>query len=301
MNANMPGGGSLSGNETRRRTIDLWLTYYREIDDDRLEPAYRALLSSDESHQQRRFYFRDDQRRHLVTRALVRTVLSRYLATDARALRFTTNRFGRPEVADLPREHCGLAFNISHTRGLIALAVAWHRKLGVDVENERAGEASLQVAQQVFATSELAELARLPLEARRSRFFEYWTLKESYVKARGMGLSIPLKQCSFHYPHERAVCIALEPQLGDDASRWCFWQYRPQAEYLLAVCAARQPAEESLVRVRRIIPLVSEETVDAQPFRTTVDHSFRCGKNAHCLYRTEDPARTSIRPHCSEN
>ena len=54
------------------------------------------------------------------------------------------------------------------------------------------------------------ELRALPPERQKERFFEYWTLKEAYIKARGMGLSIPLGKFSFHYPHEGAVQLAVE-------------------------------------------------------------------------------------------
>jgi 4'-phosphopantetheinyl transferase len=76
-----------------------------------------------------------------------------------------------------------------------------------------------------------------------------------------MGLSIPLGQFSFHYPHERAVRIAIEPKLGDDPNRWEFWQYRPTAEYLMAVCAERRQGAQPLLTLRRIVPLVTEEVL----------------------------------------
>ena len=46
------------------------------------------------------------------------------------------------------------------------------------------------------------------------RFFEYWTFKEAYIKARGMGLSLPLDKFSFQYPDDHAVEIAIDPELA---------------------------------------------------------------------------------------
>jgi 4'-phosphopantetheinyl transferase len=79
-----------------------------------------------------------------------------------------------------------------------------------------------------------------------------------------MGLSIPLGQFSFHYPHERAVNIAIDPALGDDANRWSFWQYRPREEYLMAVCAERREGGAPSVMLRKVVPMVEEEVVGAE-------------------------------------
>jgi 4'-phosphopantetheinyl transferase len=241
--------------------IDLWLAYYHEISDSSLHAEYRALLTEEERSKEFRFYFPDDQRRYLVTRALVRSVLSRYLDIDPADWRFANNKYGRPAIANVSHLDSGVRFNISHTRGLIALGVTKDRELGVDVENLRTREISLDIADRFFAPTEVEELARIPKERQQDRFFEYWTFKESYIKARGMGLSIPLGQFSFHYPHERAVRIAIEPKLGDDPNRWEFWQYRPTAEYLMAVCAERRQGAQPLLTLRRIVPLVTEEVL----------------------------------------
>jgi 4'-phosphopantetheinyl transferase len=98
---------------------------------------------------------------------------------------------------------------------------------------------SADIAERFFAPIEIADLANIPIERRHERFFEYWTLKESYIKARGMGLSIPLRQFSFQFRHQGRVQIATWPPLHDDPTRWCFWQFRPGPEYVPAVCAER--------------------------------------------------------------
>jgi 4'-phosphopantetheinyl transferase len=255
--------------------IDVWLAFYNEISDSRLHAEYRKLLTDEERGKEFRFYFPDDQRRYLVTRAMVRTILSRYLPVAATDWRFSNNPYGRPEIANIAREDCGLYFNISHTRGLIALAVTQHRELGVDVENVRTRDVSIEIADRFFARAEVAELAAVLPERQQDRFFEYWTFKESYIKARGMGLSIPLGQFSFHYPHERAVHIEIQPELGDDANRWSFWQYRPTPEHLLAVCAERRVGEAPSLTFRRTIPLVMDEVLTPEVLKTSEGQALR--------------------------
>lgn len=249
--------------------IHVWLTFYDEIADERLHAAYRNLLDAAEREQEPRFYFPRDRRRYLVTRALVRSVLSRYLAIDPRECIFSTNAYGRPDIVNSqPGEEC-LSFNISHTHSLIVLGVTRGRALGVDVENVSAREVSIDIADRYFAPREVAALTATPLHEQQYRFFEYWTFKESYIKARGMGLSLPLDKFSFHYPDERTVEIAIHPELADDPARWQFWQFRPAQEYLVAICAERVGGQPPSLIVRQAIPMRSEQPLVPELLRVS--------------------------------
>ena len=249
--------------------IDVWLAFYDEIGDASLLASLRTLLSDDERAQELRFRFADDRKRYLVTRALVRTVLSRYADVAPADWSFAVNDYGRPRIADAHGAACALSFNVSHTRGLIALGVTRGRALGVDVEHLTLRDVSTGIAGHFFSPSEVGELEAVPQQRRQDRFFEYWTFKESYIKARGMGLSIPLDKFSFHFPHDSAVGLAVEPELGDDAARWAFWQYRPAPHYLLAICAER-PHVDSRVNLLRTIPTRSHEAIALPLLRTSL-------------------------------
>src|SRR6516225_6152650 len=101
--------------------IHLWLAFYDEIGEASLHDAYRELLDAGELAQARRFYFARDRLRYLVSRALVRTVLSRYAPIPAADWIFSTNCYGRPEIANAEMRASGLTFNLSHTHSLIVL------------------------------------------------------------------------------------------------------------------------------------------------------------------------------------
>jgi 4'-phosphopantetheinyl transferase len=249
--------------------IHLWLVFYGGIAEERLHPAYRALLNAAEREQEPRFYFAADRRRYLVTRALVRIVLSRYLCIDPREWIFSTNAHGRPEVVNPQARDAGMSFNISHTRGLIVLGVTGRRALGVDVENLRAREVSIDIAAHYFAPPEVAALTAVAPPQQQDRFFEYWTLKEAYIKARGMGLSLPLDKFSFQLSDDRAVEMVIDPELADDAARWGFWQLRPLPEYLVAICAERVAAASPRLIVRQTIPMISESDVAPEVLRAS--------------------------------
>jgi 4'-phosphopantetheinyl transferase len=129
------------------------------------------------------------------------------------------------------------------------------------VENTFARENLLDIAQQIFSTTELAELAKVPPEHQADRFFQYWTFKESYVKARGRGVSIPLQKLSFLLERNGFVDLEIAPELSDDPSRWQLWQIRPAPGYVLAICAERVQQLSPTILARRAASLDIEEVI----------------------------------------
>jgi 4'-phosphopantetheinyl transferase len=240
--------------------IHVWLTFCEAISDEHLLVSYRELLNATEKEEESRFYFARDRQRYLVTRALVRTVLSRYATVDPKDWVFTTNAYGRRYIVSPQATDGSLTFNVSHTQGLIVLGVAKGRSLGVDVENFAKRDISIDLANHYFSPEEVAALHEVPHHQQRYRFFEYWTLKESYIKARGQGFSLPLDTFSFHFADDH-VHLMINPELGDDSSRWQLWQLRPSSEHLLAVCAEKLNAQSPRLVVRETTPTVSERII----------------------------------------
>ncbi len=123
-------------------------------------------------------------------------MLSRYADVAPRDWPFRIDEHGRPELAARPAGTPDLRFNVSHTNGLVACAVTVGREVGVDVEHT--GRRLVHdVAERFFSPREVADLRACPAADQPVVFFDYWTLKESYIKARGLGLALPLRQFSF--------------------------------------------------------------------------------------------------------
>jgi 4'-phosphopantetheinyl transferase len=218
------------------------------------QEAYRALLSKDEEQRMARLVFERDRRRFLLTRALVRTMLSRYSSVAPAAWSFTANVHGRPEILDRPRGVPDLRFNLSHTDGLIACAVTIGREVGVDVEHI-GRRLTHDVARRFFAPREVDDLRALPPDEQSRVFFDYWTLKEAYIKARGFGLALPLADFAFRLSPPSAPQIAFEPALDDDPATWQFFQDWPTPHHRLALAVRREGADLP-VRVRSLVPKV---------------------------------------------
>jgi 4'-phosphopantetheinyl transferase len=237
-------------------TVHLWYTQSDDLTAPAALDAYLGLLSPDERTRHARFLNERARHEYLITRALCRTVLSRYAAVAPADWRFRANQWGRPEIDCPSPEYADLHFNLSNTRGLVVCAVAQGGEIGVDVELiDRAGSL-LEIADRFMAPVEARDIAALPPDAQALRFFTYWTLKEAYIKARGMGLSIPLDKFWFLLDTDSPARLVLAPDMDDTAAGWTFAQLQPTARHLLAI-ARRNPAGAPAgfdLDVRRIVP-----------------------------------------------
>jgi 4'-phosphopantetheinyl transferase len=141
-----------------------------------------------------------------------------------------------------------LAFNAAHTRGLVTCAVALADAVGVDLEHPSDRDRTFEIAQRVFSEAEVDALRSMPPEVRDDRFFDYWTLKEAYVKGRGMGLSLPFDQCTIDLSDRSSPTVAVAPEF-DDGCRWQFQLATLSTGHRLAA-AVRLPASGKAYKFR---------------------------------------------------
>lgn len=202
------------------------------------EQRFAAWLSDEEQQRWQRLHHADDRRRFLLARALVRSVLATCLQQTPESLQFTRNRYGKPELvqtAGTPEQT--VKFNVSHTQGMLLLGVTLVDEIGVDVESTAREAEMLALAERYFAATEAAMLRGLPADGLRERFFRLWTLKEAYVKARGLGLQLGLDAFAFSFARDGSPYLAA----GDDASNWSFFSTDHAGLFRMAVAVnARQ-------------------------------------------------------------
>ena len=208
---------------------------------------WRGWLSDDERAREARFYFEADRERFAIGRGLTRLQLSRFLGGDPGAWRFRVNDHGRPELDLPPGTPPPLGFNVSHTPGLVACAVTSIPDVGVDVEAVTR-RLSHDIAERFFAPREVADLRALPAEQQPRVFFDYWTLKEAYIKARGLGLALPLAHFAFRLRPPAAPTIAFDPEIPDDPAAWQFAQAWPSPDPRLGLAVRRGAAPDFDVR-----------------------------------------------------
>jgi 4'-phosphopantetheinyl transferase len=185
-----------------------------------------------------RFYFPRDRDRFIAAHGCLRDVLARYLHCQPDQLTFSVNRYGKPALRNYKLE-----FNLSHSGDFALIAIAQGRRVGIDVEHIRQGISLQDIALQNFSKSEFAELQSLPREQQEAAFFACWTRKEAYIKAQGLGLSLPLENfdVSLH-PNEPALLRATRPN-HEEAARWVLLPLVVDSFYAAAVAVEGKDLE----------------------------------------------------------
>jgi 4'-phosphopantetheinyl transferase len=244
--------------------LHVWLVDPDAVDDAELAGC-RALLCPTERARHAGFVVERARRQFVIARAALRTALSRYLDLPPTTWRFTTGAHGRPELACVGARP--LTFNVSHTDGLIAIAVAREGELGVDVEDHTRPTRAVELADQLFAPAEQARVRAAAPDRRRDAFYGCWTLKEAYLKARGLGLTVPADQCAFDVDAQGAVTAHLAPALDDRAADWQLAQLRPTPRHLLALAARRASGAPRALRLAWSTPLAGAAVTTPLPSR----------------------------------
>jgi 4'-phosphopantetheinyl transferase len=251
-------GGSALGRLVRPLSKDAAVVYTLQ-DDAAVEPATEALcerlLSADERDRLSRLTLPKVRRELLHGRALTRLVLSRHAPLGPTEWCFARGLHGKPEVAG-PAPAPRLRFNIAHTAGMLVVGVTLERDLGVDVENTTRAVDDEHLAERFFAPAEAADVLARHGDDRRQRFFDYWTLKEAYIKACGEGLALGLDRFWLDLDRDMPR-ISFAPELDDDPSAWQFARYRPTPTHALAVAIRRGPRPDVHISVEPIASLAA--------------------------------------------
>lgn len=193
------------------------------------------VLSPTEKDRMRRFRFEQDRAAFRAAHALARIALSSIEATvSPHEWVFEETSHGRPEISldcGVPR----LRFNISHTRGVVACIVTRDLDCGVDVELMHRCNDLHALAHTVLAPAELAKIAAAPDTERPTLFCRYWTLKEAYAKALGLGISLAFDCVAFELYEGSA-------RLHSGSDEWYFAQWLPTPTHTVATAVrARGP------------------------------------------------------------
>lgn len=248
--------------------IHLWITRPEQHQEGALLERYKSLLTPEELARQQRYRFAKDQHSALITRAFVRDTLSHYAAVQPQDWRFDKGEKDKPEIVNPPLP---LRFNLSHTQGLIICAITLEHDIGCDVEFIERNNDILGIADRYFSPLEIRELFSLPTEQQRSRFFDYWTLKESYIKAWGLGLAIPLDDFTFHIQPgnnqhiNEGIHLSFAPHRIDYPELWHSWLLYPNATHRMAISVRSQQEMKHQLRFFESTPL-SEYREIALPF-----------------------------------
>lgn len=227
--------------------VEIWLFPFQAVDG-ALRHRCQSLLDESELAQLAGFSRAGPQDLYLLSRALVRVALSHHSGHPPEALRFNRDGHGRPWLA-APDDALGLYFSLSHTDGLVAVAVSGTPRVGLDVEDLQRTTNLMGIARSYFATAELSVLNSLEGHAQRERFFDLWTAKEAYIKACGQGLRMPLDEFAIEVMPTSAT-LTESTDTAQTPSHWQFFRAQPTPRHKLAVAASFTPHAPLICRTR---------------------------------------------------
>ena len=180
----------------------------------------RQVLSHDEQTRADRFHFDIDRRHFFVARGCLRTILSRYLKIAPAEIQFSYESHGKPQIAPAISQDQQLKFNLAHSGGLALYAFTLVGEIGVDLEHIRLEFTGDDIARRFFSATEVECLNQLPPHTRHEAFFNCWTRKEAFIKAKGVGLSLALDQFDVTMAPAEPAALLRTRWDEDEASRW---------------------------------------------------------------------------------
>ena len=273
-------------------------TFHEELEKRYLSEEDRAMLRVARDPQTRR--------QRLLSRVVLRSVLSSYLTgIEEKDLRFGIEPGGKPYLKDqdilwrnafAPSQT--LHFNITHSSNILGLCVS-SSPVGVDVEqlSRKTNNSILKIANRRFSPKEVRSLEEMPDNdgQRTKAFLHLWTLKESYLKATGLGISsnIGLKRCIFDVtgPHGDADCKIgrirmLSPK--EDATHYHFGLYSPTADTLSAICWKKKSYPKEVVSYDSSKPKLKVFVCDDVDIYLDNKGIYPMMEDAHLLAGTSD-------------
>ena len=232
-----------NGNERNLGPCDIhvWYRITESLDPVAIELA-STYLSDQERSRCSRLRFAEDRRDYTVAHNLLRRSLSRYVSVAPAEWQFYSGANGKPFIQNSGFRvytssplGCRLSFSLSHTRGLVACAIARHPHLGLDVERVDRGIAVKEIAENYFSPREIANLRACRSGEQATRFSELWTLKEAFLKATGAGLSEPLSNVCFEFIADGSIILSSP---SEDAQSWHFGLFAPSHHTRMAIAVS---------------------------------------------------------------
>jgi 4'-phosphopantetheinyl transferase len=182
--------------------------------------SLRGILSPEESSRADRFAFERDRNRFILARGTLRVLLAAYLNQDPARISFRYGAHGKPGLVAEENRFADLRFNLSHSGDYCLCAVALGREVGIDVEVVRSDIACLDLAERFFTRREYDDVRQAPEENRHARFFGYWTCKEAYLKARGIGIASGLARLDVIFHADGSVSCGAVDDGTVPGARW---------------------------------------------------------------------------------
>lgn len=195
------------------------------------ENTFWATLSAEEKARANRFRFPVHRAYFIAGRGILRRLLGQYLNVLPQDLQFEYGPQGKPFLNNFP----DFKFNISHSKHHILLAFSKKNTIGVDVEVIDSTIEFEIIAPRFFSKNEATTLLNLPYEQQPTVFYNCWTRKEAFIKAKGGGLSIPLDQFEVTLLPEDAPKLLAIDWAMEEVENWQMFSFNLEKEVIGAL------------------------------------------------------------------
>jgi len=208
-----------------------------EADKDSLE-SFQVCLSEDERNKIKRLRFEKARNNFIAARYYLRFIVAPYLNAKPEDLEFKYGPYGKPLLAG-KFESTGTCFNMSHSHGLALYAITSGKAVGVDIEKVRLDLDCIKIAERYFSPQEVEALRKLPKDQQRQGFFNCWTRKEAYLKAKGEGFSSPADQVQVSLAPGEPAALLGHSSDPSEISKWSIEDLDVDRGYTAALAVER--------------------------------------------------------------
>lgn len=200
--------------------------------------AFSQIISTKRKRRANKYYREIDRKRCVCAEVIIRYIACKTHGLENEAIQFDHNEYGKPFFIN-PKNHF---FSISHAGKWVVCG--WSQnEIGVDVEYM--GDNSLEIAKRFFHESEYMAIMNQEPQYQREMFYELWTLKESYIKYKGKGLSIPLNSFQFKINKNKVLLI----NKNEDENNLNFFHYKIDEKHILSICTV-DPSIDSITYIK---------------------------------------------------
>jgi 4'-phosphopantetheinyl transferase len=209
--------------------VHIWRTQLDQNQE--LVQQLAQILSEDERSRSSHFRFDRDRLRFIVGRGVLRTILAKYLNIYPSEVTFCYGAYGKPALPTSGQQR-SYQFNLSHSQGLAVYAISLNRSVGIDIEHIRPVEDMQGIVERFFSAHEQDTFAKIPENKKCLSFFQCWTSKEAYLKARGDGLTQALHHIEVSIvPGQNTQLLNIVGNL-QEVQRWTLHKFQPLNQFI---------------------------------------------------------------------
>lgn len=212
-----------------------------DINEFQLERLFKIVNDYEKINRIQKFMNKQDKIRTLLGEVLIRNIATKELNIKNSEIEFLKNKYGKPYI----KNHQIFQFNISHSGNYLVCAID-NSKIGIDIEEIKSIEYK-DIAENFFVKEEFEYIMQNDSKNKLDKFYNIWTLKESYIKCCGEGLSIPLKSFSFEIVKDKSIRI----KVNDSYKLYNFKVCHIDVNYKVAICSVNKEITDELIEIKQ--------------------------------------------------